>query len=345
MLSAPRPHDEQQRQTALDELELLDTPAEHYLDTLVRLTREVFGVHTVLISLIDRNRQWFKARIGLDIEQTERDISFCGHAVAARQMLVIEDAHLDARFADNPVVTGAPFIRFYAGQPLYSSNGQPIGTLCMLHPIPRKLSHTERLHLRDLGTLAEGYIQLRSVSQRAQKLRGDVDREQRRALLDPLTQLWNRAGLNQFYPREQDNAARNGMRLGVIFGDLDHFKQVNDQHGHGGGDQVLWQSARRMAAALRPEDLLVRLGGEEFVAVVTVKDAGELQLIAERIRKEIASTPMDLGERQHALTASFGTALLEPGETQNAVLERADRALYQAKQQGRNRVIHNTELA
>lgn len=168
MLSAPRPHDEQQRQTALDELELLDTPAEHYLDTLVRLTREVFGVHTVLISLIDRNRQWFKARIGLDIEQTERDISFCGHAVAARQMLVIEDAHLDARFADNPVVTGAPFIRFYAGQPLYSSNGQPIGTLCMLHPIPRKLSHTERLHLRDLGTLAEGYIQLRSVSQRAQ---------------------------------------------------------------------------------------------------------------------------------------------------------------------------------
>ena len=345
MLAAPLPPDEQERQSALDELDLLDTPAEHYLDTLVRLTREMFQVHSVLISLIDRNRQWFKARIGLDIEQTERDISFCGHAVAARSMLVIEDAHLDARFADNPVVTGAPFIRFYAGQPLYSSNGQPIGTLCMLHPIPRKMSHTERLHLRDLGTLAEGYMQLRSVSQRAQKLRGDVDREQRRALLDPLTQLWNRAGLNQFYPREQANAARNGLRLGVIFCDLDHFKRVNDLHGHGGGDQVLWQSARRMAAALRPDDLLVRLGGEEFVAVVTVKDASELQLIAERIRQEIASKPMELGDTQHPLTASFGTALVEPGEPQSGALERADRALYQAKQQGRNRVIHNNDLA
>lgn len=345
MLSAPHPHDEQQRQNALDELDLLDTPAEHYLDTLVRLTREMFQVHSVLISLIDRNRQWFKARIGLDIDQTERDISFCGHAVAARSMLVIEDAQLDPRFADNPVVTGPPYIRFYAGQPLHSSNGQPIGTLCMLHPIPRTLSHTERLRLRDLGTLAEGYMQLRSVSQRAQKLRGDVDREQRRALLDPLTQLWNRAGLNQFYPREQASAARSGQRLGVIFCDLDHFKQVNDRHGHAGGDQVLWQSARRMAAALRPDDLLVRLGGEEFVAVVTVNDAHELHLIAERIRQEIAATPMDLGESRHALTASLGTALLEPGESQNGVLERADRALYQAKQQGRNRVIHNSDFA
>lgn len=345
MLSAPRLADEQDRQRALDELELLDTPAEHYLDTLVRLTRELFQVESVLISLIDHDRQWFKARIGLDAAQTSRDISFCDHAVAAHSPLVVEDARTDPRFADNPVVTGAPFVRFYAGQPLYSRDAQPIGTLCLLHPQPRQLSQAERTRLSDLGTLTEGYLQLRSVSQHAEKLRCDVDREQRRALLDPLTQLWNRAGLNQFFPREYASAVAMGRHLGVIFCDLDHFKQVNDQHGHAGGDQALWQSARRMATALRPDDLLVRLGGEEFVALVSVSDAHELQLIAERIRHEIASPPMLLGQVEHSMTTSIGTAITGPGESQDSVLHRADQALYQAKQQGRNRVIHHHDPA
>ena len=197
MLPAPCPTDEAIRQQALDDLELLDTPAELYLDTLVRLTRELFQVETVLISLIDRDRQWFKARIGLDVAETPRDISFCGHAVAARSPLVVEDTHQDPRFSDNPLVTGAPFIRFYAGQPLYSPSEQPIGTLCLLHPQPRSLDTNERLRLRDLATLVEGYLHLRTISQHAHRLRQAVSREQRKALIDPLTQLWNRAGLKQ----------------------------------------------------------------------------------------------------------------------------------------------------
>ena len=340
MLPAPCPADEHLRQRALDDMELVDTPAEPYLDTLVRLTRELFDVRTVLISLVDHDRQWFKARIGLDSDGSARDTSFCGHAVAARSPLVVEDALQDPRFVDNPAVTGEPFVRFYAGQPLYSREGQPIGTLCLIHPQPRSFSEEERLRLHDLGILTEGYLQLRSMSLQAQQLRQAVTREQRKALIDALTQLWNRAALDQFFAREQASARAAGLSLGAIYIDLDHFKQVNDQFGHAGGDQVLWQSARRMAAALRPDDLLVRLGGEEFVALVAVHDAGELAHIAERVRHTIADQPMSIGALQHPMTPSLGTALACPGEPQAELLERADRALYQAKQQGRNRTVH-----
>ncbi|MEO4047747.1 sensor domain-containing diguanylate cyclase [Pseudomonas sp. CAU 1711] len=340
MQSAPIPADEKLRQRALDDLELLDTPAELYLDTLVRLTRELYRVETVLVSLVDRDRQWFKARIGLEASETPRDISFCGHAVAARSPLVVENALDDPRFADNPLVSGPPFIRFYAGQPLYSRDEQPIGTLCLIHSAPRQLSQEERLRLRDLGTLVEGYLHLRSVGQQARRLREAVNREQRKALIDPLTQLWNRAALERFYPREAAAAQDAGQRLGALYIDLDHFKQVNDQFGHAGGDQVLWQSARRMATALRPDDLLLRLGGEEFVALLAVHDAQELGLIAERVRRAIADEPMRIGERLHGITASLGTALGQPGESKASLLERADAALYQAKQLGRNRTQH-----
>ncbi|VXC51325.1 GGDEF domain-containing protein [Pseudomonas sp. 8AS] len=340
MLSAPCPPDEAIRQRALDDLELLDTPAELYLDTLVRLTRELFQVDSVLISLIDRDRQWFKARIGLEVAQTPRDISFCGHAVAARSPLVVEDARLDPRFADNPLVTGAPFIRFYAGQPLYSLDQQPIGTLCLLHSQPRGLTPEEGQRLRDLATLVEGYLHLRTLGQQAQRLRQAVSREQRKALIDPLTQLWNRAGLQQFYAREQAAAGEQGLQLALIYCDLDHFKRVNDQFGHAGGDQVLWQSARRMSAALRPNDVLVRLGGEEFIALVSVHDAGELHGIAERMRQTLGGTPMSVGQHSLTVTASLGTAIAAAGEAQATLLERADSALYLAKQQGRDRTVH-----
>ena len=340
MLRAPCPPDEASRQQALDDLELLDTPAELYLDTLVRLTRELFQVETVLISLIDRDRQWFKARVGLSIAQTPRDISFCGHAVAARSPLIVEDTHEDPRFSDNPVVVGAPFIRFYAGQPLYSRDSQPIGTLCLLHPQPRSLTEQECLHLRDFGTLVEGYLHLRSISQQADKLRQAVSREQRKALIDPLTQLWNRAGLTEFFPRELTSSTEQGLQLAALYCDLDHFKQVNDQFGHAGGDQVLWECARRMSAALRPDDLLVRLGGEEFVALVSVHDAIELQHIAERVRLAIAATPISIDTLNHSVTISIGTAIAVPGENQSSLLERADSALYLAKHQGRDRTVH-----
>ena len=338
MLACPLPADESRRQQALEDMAVLDTPAEHYLDTLVHLTQDLARVQTVLISLIDQDRQWFKARVGLDVSETRRDISFCGHAILSDDALVVPDASQDERFADNPLVVGPPFIRFYAGQPLHAANGQPIGTLCMLDPRPRQLREHELARFRELATLAEGYLQLRALLQHNQALRQAVDREQRRALLDPLTQQWNRRALALLYPREAAQAQELGQRLGVIYADLDHFKSINDRFGHNAGDAVLRESARRLRAALRPDDLLVRQGGEEFVAVLRVQDATELRRVAERMRVAIGGEPVALDGGPLRVSLSLGCALACPEEALDVSLQRADGALYQAKRGGRDRV-------
>lgn len=338
MLACPIPTDEAQRQQALDDMALLDTPAEHYLDTLVQLTQELARVESVVISLIDQDRQWFMARIGLNDSQAPRDTSFCGHTILDEGPLVIDDAACDPRFHDNPLVLGPPYIRFYAGQPLHAANGQPIGTLCMIDPKPRQLRRQELAQFRQLATLAEGYLQLRALLIRNQDLRLALGREQRRALLDELTQLWNRGALPLLHPREVLLAQEHGQQLGLIYADLDHFKAVNDRHGHGAGDQVLRESARRLRGALRPDDLLVRQGGEEFVALLRVQDAGELQHIAERMRRAIGSQAFDLDGEPLTITLSLGCTLAGASEALEAGLTRADAALYRAKQGGRDRV-------
>ena len=180
----PLPPDEALRQQALDDMALVDTPP-NTTWTPWWNWRGKPGVKTVLISLIDHDRQWFKARIGLDAEQTPRDLSFCGHAILASEPLMVTDASRDPRFHDNPLVTGPPFIRFYAGEPLHASNGQAIGTLCLIDPSPRLLDLREGRQLNRLSILAEGYLQLRSLTEHTRFLRQEIDREQRKSLLDP----------------------------------------------------------------------------------------------------------------------------------------------------------------
>lgn len=340
MLSPEIPCNEGRRQQVLDDQELLDTPADPYLDTLARVVRNVFGVQSVLVSLIDHDRQWFKTRLGLELAETPRSISFCGHAILGADALIVEDAHLDARFFDNPLVTGPPFIRFYAGQPLLTLEGDALGTLCLTHPEPRALSEVQKSLFKDMAVLVEGYLKLRHVSRQTAQLRAALSREERKAMLDSLTQLWNRAGLLHFLPKEQHFAAEQGLRLGLLFCDLDRFKTVNDSHGHAVGDQVLWQCARRIAATVRPHDVVARIGGEEFVVLTRVHDQAELSTIAERVRQTIAQEPIQVNDLRLQQTISLGSALLQAGETPDSALARADQALYKAKRNGRNRIEH-----
>jgi GAF domain-containing protein len=154
MTPAPIPSDESARLNALYELLILDTPPEERYDRIVAFAAAEFDAPIALLSLIDRDRQWFKARVGLDVCETARDISFCGHAVVARSTLVVEDAALDPRFADNPLVTGAPHIRFYAGAPLQLEDGSILGTLCLIDTRPRSLDSTDLAILGSLRDLA-----------------------------------------------------------------------------------------------------------------------------------------------------------------------------------------------
>ena len=154
MKPAPIPDHDPERLAALHRLLILDTPPEERYDKIVAFASAEFDVPIALLSLIDSDRQWFKARTGLDICETGRDISFCGHAVAAEAPLVVEDALLDERFADNPLVLDAPHIRFYAGMPLRLHDGAVVGTLCLIDRRPRTLDAIDLAILATLRDLA-----------------------------------------------------------------------------------------------------------------------------------------------------------------------------------------------
>jgi GAF domain-containing protein len=153
MLAAPIPSYDRERLAALREMLILDTPPEERFDKVVQFAAQEFDVPIALISLIDENRQWFKARVGLDVCETSRDISFCGHAILQPDIFVIPDARADQRFADNPIVTGEPYVIFYAGAPLPTRSGFAIGTLCLIDHKPRNLDATELEILSSLRDL------------------------------------------------------------------------------------------------------------------------------------------------------------------------------------------------
>lgn len=149
------PNNEAQRLAALTMLNILDTPAEERFDRLTRLARKLLNVPVALVSLVDKDRQWFKSAAGLDASETPRDISFCGHAILQDKLFVVSDASQDKRFADNPLVTDEPRIRFYAGFPLTAATGEHLGTFCIIDRKPRQLSEDDRQTLEDLAHIAE----------------------------------------------------------------------------------------------------------------------------------------------------------------------------------------------
>lgn len=148
----PMPANETERLRALRELDILDTQANPILDEIVHFARDLFEVDVAIVSLVDEHRQWFKSRAGFELCETPRNVSFCSHAVAAGRTLVIEDAKLDPRFVDNPFVKADQGVRFYAGAPLVIDGEFVIGTLCLIHPVPRSFSAK---HQRWLETLAQ----------------------------------------------------------------------------------------------------------------------------------------------------------------------------------------------
>lgn len=192
MIPPRQPGNEPFRLAALHALPLLDTAAEPDFDAVVQIGQALFGAPTCLVTLVDAERQWFKARIGLDAPETPRSVSFCGHAILQEDVLVILDASKDERFHDNPLVTGAPFIRFYAGAPILLPSGYTIGTVCILGPEPRSsFDDRERGRLAQLAQLALTAITVRALRQDLDLSRSLAERCEAamQAVPDPLALL------------------------------------------------------------------------------------------------------------------------------------------------------------
>src|SRR5262245_14244266 len=161
MLEAPIPDDEEKRLALLRACNIIYTPAEEAFDDVARLAADLCGTEIALITLVDADYQWFKARVGVEQTGTPRDLSFCGHCIHHRHPLVVGDTHLDPRFVDNPLVTGDPHIRFYAGVPLCIEEGSSIGALSVADRRPRELTPRQLASLERLARQIARELRLR----------------------------------------------------------------------------------------------------------------------------------------------------------------------------------------
>ncbi|MEN3952715.1 sensor domain-containing diguanylate cyclase [Iodidimonas sp. SYSU 1G8] len=339
MLTPPHPDNEEARQQSLDRMLLLSTPAEAQFDRVTRTAQRLFGTPMTSFTLVDGDRQWFKSPVGLDVRETGRDISFCGHVVASGHTMIVPNALDDPRFADNPLVTGDPNIRFYAGRPIHNSEGHCIGTLCIIDRTPRAFSEADRQSLDDLGAWLEAMLLNRDLGEAQSELIRELEATRREMLIDPLLWIWNRRGVEDLMQREIKRAARSREPVTVVAIDLDHFKGINDRFGHPAGDAVLKEATSRLREQLRPYDILGRWGGDELIVIAPGVPRGDLEEFGAKLcRSVVARGPLSFGalEIPFSITAGLAQAPVDTGTDFAArLLKAADQALYAAKENGR----------
>ncbi|OQK36628.1 diguanylate cyclase [Vibrio vulnificus] len=315
MQTPKKPDNEPQRIADLHSLHILDTAAEERFDRITRIARRLFDVPIALVSLVDEDRQWFKSCIGLNASETPRDISFCGHAILGTDTLIVEDASQDARFADNPLVTGEPHIRFYAGVPLMFEHSSCLGTLCIIDSKPRTLNEDERLDLIDLAKMAERELAATHS-----------------AAIDDLTQISNRRGFMTLAKKSMAYCEVGGYPYSIAYLDLNGFKPINDQFGHQEGDLALKAFADTMKKSFRESDVFARLGGDEFVVFMSGASRSVAQVAIKRFSEAIEQYN-HAANRGYDLSFCAGIVAVDPNSniSLDDLLCQADSAMYDEK--------------
>ena len=312
------------RVAVLRDLAILDTPPEPAYDDIVGLASACCHSSIAAVNFVDGKRHWTKASVGVEDGQGQSvpaDVSFCAATISTDGgLLILPDTSKVEGWRSHPFVAGSPFVRFYAGASVTVSD-QPVGVVCVYGDEPRELGAHEEQALVALARQTSAHLELRKHNAELRDL----------AVTDPLTGLANRTLLFDHLKLAVAQHKRDGRRVGVLFCDVDGFKQVNDIWGHEVGDRVLREVASRLRAASRDVDTVARLAGDEFVLVCPGPESpAELDAILDRVRRSVhRSAPNDEGPPAPRL--SIGAALLRDGESALDVLRRADEAMYETK--------------
>jgi GAF domain-containing protein len=321
------PQDEFARQRALDTYRIVDTPPDAAFDDIARLASALCDAPVALVSLIDRDRQWFKARQGFDDEQTARDVAFCDHAIREpSRMMEINDATRDARFADNPYVVGEDHVRFYAGVPLVTPGGAAIGTLCVLDREPRELTEVQRAGMASLARLAMYMLEARHRELELQRTAALVASNEAAAKAAA-------AAAAPAAPAATRSREPEPLGFTVAIFEVQNLAEVTKRIGDRFVARALEQVQEALQATLRPgstDTVSHATGSPEMIVVLHGNHtAAGLQ----KLRDRLPDIERDTGFRLLSASADSAT----PQERVEMVFLRADEALTRAKDAARGR--------
>ncbi|WP_445010890.1 GGDEF domain-containing protein [Vreelandella stevensii] len=332
---------ETRRLQALAEYQILDTPNEVAFDEIVEAVSLICDTPIAVVNFLDRDRQWFKSEKGLGVQETPRDISICAHAILQPGLFVVHDTLQDARFANNPLVTGEPHLRFYAGALLKSQEGYPLGTLCALDYTPRDLTQRQRFTLQALANQVMAHMELMRSHRIQQALIQELQATRRElealSSTDALTGVLNRRAFEQRFQQEIAMIERGAPSGALMLIDLDNFKSINDRYGHQDGDHVIINFVELCRRVFRQYDVISRWGGDEFMVMLPRVSASEAARVADRLHQHLAATPMLVSSKFSLYcTVSVGICEINSDSSMDACLSTTDTLLYQVKKEGRN---------
>ncbi len=325
-LTYPIPLNEAGRISSLRLLKLLGAEEDPWWDTVTRLAARICGTPFAVVNLIEATYQYSLGSFGYEAATVDRQDSMCATAIVSELPSYTADASQDARWADNPFVTGdIDKVRTYISAPLTLPNGHTIGTLCAFSREATGLTPDQIEAMRDLAELTVRMLEIRERSEQFSQA----------ATRDPLTELPNRALMNETLGQALRRHSRGEANVAVVFVDLDEFKPVNDKYGHGTGDELLRAVAVRLMNSARSSDMVARVGGDEFVIICSSVPEENAPWSIDRVVEEVRmsfAVPFILGVGPVRIGASLGIAYAtSPVETAAAILARADRAMYANK--------------
>lgn len=344
MISYPPPVFEQQKSEILQRYRILRGDSAHDAVCLADTMAVALRVPFVYVALYKRYRERYRCAHGLEAYSAEAIETYLARVHLAQSVFQVPDIESEEFFTVEEHIKDLPKVKSLAGIPLADPHGKKFGTLCIADSSAREFTDEDLQLLSGFARVVSNDICVRSAAHYAV---GDLMRLEEEkcelfdlATVDPLTKALNRRSFDRFAAREFARFQRDNSQIATLMLDIDHFKSVNDQHGHAIGDQVIAKLVSVITNCVRQEDLVGRLGGEEFAIVLVEANASNANCVANRIRNAVKQVSFPSPNGPFSITCSIGIS--EPAACDEDItwsLQRSDEALYEAKETGRDRAI------